>query len=309
MKNIAVFLDGTQNRCEGDRLSNVAKLFMLAETRTKQGDSQIKYYAPGVGVYRAVDKVWTVLSGVGVQVNLRLAYQFVCANYEPESRIFIFGFSRGAFSARHLAGLIARVGILEGTDIAMSREVYEWYRYTITGRDRARRFVGTPHPVQFLGMWDTVAAHRPFFFGGNRGFRGGRLEPEILAARHALAKDERRYSYYPEVYEGSAPQYLAEWFPGYHCDVGGGNPESQSGLSNAALRWMVVQAREHGFAAASFLGGESDAAALPTPCEFPWTRFLNRSRKGLYQQVTMRLRSNVALADELFIDASFARDL
>jgi uncharacterized protein (DUF2235 family) len=279
MKNIAVFLDGTQNRCEGACVTNVAKLFMHASAQTSEGISQVKFYSPGVGVYRALDK-WTVLSGVGVQVNLRLAYQFVCANYEPDCRIYIFGFSRGAYSARHLAGLIAKFGILRHGDIAKSREIYESYRYSATGRDPDELVFGDPHPIQFLGLWDAVAATRPFLLGKNTGLRGGKLEPEILIARHALALDERRYSFWPERYENNAPQYEEKWFPGYHCDVGGGYPVNQSGLSHLPLEWMIKEAGKAGFEAQCPIPPEG-ASMVPTPHEYLWTRVLNRPRVSL----------------------------
>jgi uncharacterized protein (DUF2235 family) len=98
--------------------------------------------------------------------------------------------------------------------------------------------VSRPHSVHFLGLWDTVAATRLFVLGGNSGLRGGKLESDIHFVRHALATDERRYSFSPEAYEGDPPQYIARWFPGYHCDVGGGDSEERSGLSNVALLWM-----------------------------------------------------------------------
>lgn len=283
MKNIAVFLDGTQNRSEGTNLTNIAKLFMLASTVTPEGEPQLKFYSPGVGVYRALDKVWTVLTGVGVQISLRQAYQFVCANFDPGCRVFIFGFSRGAFSARHLAGMIARIGILRGPDIAYARDAYEYYRSTITGRNPSRRFPSTePHPVHFLGLWDTVAATRPFLMGGNRGLYGDILEPEILNVRHALARKERRYSFYPQSYQGIRTQYVTKWFSGYHCDIGGSYPEENSYISNAALLWMIQQAASFGFAVPEEFPWRHDSDATPTPHEYPWTPFLNRPRNDLY---------------------------
>lgn len=286
MRNLLVFLDGTRNRSEGTRLTNVAKLFMLAPSSSPDGNPQIKFYSPGVGVYRALDKVWTVLTGVGVQISLRLAYQFIAANFEPGSRIFIFGFSPGAFSARHLAGLIARVGILDSGDLGLTRDAWDRYRYDITDRRPLPTLPTTqPSAVQFLGLWDTVASTRPFVMGRNNGMYGGRLEAQILNVRHALARDERRFGFYPQTYEGHMGQYQEKWFPGYHCDVGGGYVGEKSRLSNAALLWMMQEARLCGLSLPVGFPLECALEGRGTPHEYLWTPFLNRPRHALYTRV------------------------
>lgn len=283
MRNIAVFLDGTLNRSEGPCPTNVAKLFMWASSSTSKGDPQIKFYLPGVGVSQRLDKP-SGLAGVGFQAKVALAYQFIGANFEPDSRIFVFGFSRGAYSARHLAGLIARVGILRKPDLGLAREAYDWYTYTVTSRSPRRpRPNAYPHTVEFLGLWDTVAAARAFVFGQEKEMHDPDLEAQILHVRHALARDERRYAYYPETYRGAGDHYQAKWFPGYHCDVGGGYAEERSLISNDALRWMVKEAVQFGFAVPPDFPWQCDSTGPGTPHECFLTRFVNRPRTHLFR--------------------------
>ena len=162
MKNLCVFLDGTLNNPEGRKPStNVYKLFLLTSDVNDNGLQQIKFYTSGVGTYSSLDKPWTVVIGKGVQVNVRLAYQFVGANFSDGDRILIFGFSRGAFSARHLAGMIAKIGILKGQQLIHTRAAYDYYRYLTSGRTPpVPQFNIRPYPVHFLGLWDTVSTTR-----------------------------------------------------------------------------------------------------------------------------------------------------
>lgn len=280
MRRLVVCLDGTQNRAEGPEITNVAKLYMLVQPVAQDGVPQIKYYSPGVGVYRALDKPWAIATGVGVQTNLRLAYQFICGNHTPDTELFIFGFSRGGFSARHLAGLISRAGILPPKRLAEARNAWEWYRHTVTGRPSPVAFDPSPAPVRFLGLWDAVASSRPFFWGGNKAFYGGRLEANIATIRHAVATNERRYKFRYENYQGASPQYIEKWFPGYHSDVGGGHLEAHSGLSNVVLEWMLGQASVEGLEFDPEHPWRGDPSAEMNPSDYKWTRFVNRPRSG-----------------------------
>jgi uncharacterized protein (DUF2235 family) len=110
-------------------------------------------YLSGVGTYAQLDKIHMAITGQGMWARLTLAYQFVLANYEPGDRIFIFGFSRGAYTARHLAGLITRAG-LDRRKLVRTHDVIKRYAFTLAYESPEK---GVLSSVQFLGLWDAVA--------------------------------------------------------------------------------------------------------------------------------------------------------
>lgn len=248
-REIIVCLDGTTNTPQGwtktdgsdPSYTNVYKVFCATK-----GGNRIRTYVEGIGGYGALAKPMMAASGQGLWPKLTRAYQFVVAHYEPGDRVFIFGFSRGAYTARHLAGLITRVG-LSSHNLTRTHRVIEDYVHTRSREGRPED--ATAAPVQFLGLWDAVAGTR----SGLTAIRhdehhDGRLEAGILHAAHAVALDERRISFLPEIYERTThtSQLEQRLFPGGHSDVGGGNSDSQ--LSDAALEWMIQRAERAGLA-------------------------------------------------------------
>ena len=128
--------------------------------------------------------------------------------------------------------------------------------------------------------------------GGNRAFHGGRLEPEIRTIRHALAKDERRFSYFPELYERvSGQDYQEKWFRGYHSDVGGGNAggDNSAGsgrLSDVTLQWMMEEAGKQSLGTSkpdpNILPWNPDPKGIPRKSDWPQTWLIHRSRTHAY---------------------------
>jgi uncharacterized protein (DUF2235 family) len=131
--------------------TNVYKIFCVL-----RGVTRVKAYWSGVGTYAPLDKVPMGITGMGGFPRLLLSYQFVVANYEPGDRIHIFGFSRGAYIARHLAGLITRAG-LDRRHLVQTRDVVLKYVNRLSYEPPE---AGVTSAVQFLGLWDTVAGWR-----------------------------------------------------------------------------------------------------------------------------------------------------
>jgi uncharacterized protein (DUF2235 family) len=205
------------------------------------------------------------ITGKGISSNILQAYQFISNNFERGDHIYLFGFSRGAYTARSLSGFIRYFGILrkqfqdelpriygryQRTLRSDLREVANGYRekIDIDLQDREREVI----PIHFLGVWDTVGAlgvpshFAQLLLKERIGFHDTDLAPNVDFAYHALAIHEYRESFRPTLWTGQSPGQTVEqvWFPGAHSDVGGGLEEQ--GLSNAALQWMARRAAATG---------------------------------------------------------------
>jgi uncharacterized protein (DUF2235 family) len=189
-----------------------------------------------------------------LSANIVDAYQFLILNYEPEDEIFLFGFSRGAYTIRSLAGLLDRVGILPKDHAYYIPEGYKLYRERKT--DNEIKTFRTEHEcregvVKFIGVWDTVGALGiPIglfkSFNKKYQFHEVGLSKNIESAYQALAIDERRRPFQPSLWSlqpGSSQILEQVWFPGVHSNIGGGY--SQDGLANAALHWIKEKASIH----------------------------------------------------------------
>jgi uncharacterized protein (DUF2235 family) len=279
LKNIVVCCDGTGNEFrESRRNTNVVKLFeVIVKTPTRQ----IAYYDPGVGTMSLPGFVtwagkWTSIVmglafGYGITRNIEDAYSYLMARHVAGDRLYIFGFSRGAFTARALAGMLHVCGLLEkGSDnlIPYASKVYmRARREPRIAADFKKTFSRECKP-HFIGVWDTVESVG-IVPGFRRRFPDTRLNGDVLFGRHALALDERRSQFRPNPWtEPAQPgqSIVQVWFPGVHADVGGSYPEA--GLSNIALRWMLKAAADEGLvvdetAAAQYLGDDTDALHNP----------------------------------------------
>lgn len=274
-RNLIVCLDGTRNEPETGA-TNVARVYDIA---IKDG-RQLAYYDPGVGTMGAraavtrtgkrLTQIAGLLVGYGVKENVEEAYRFLMDNYQADDQIYIFGFSRGAYTARALAGLLRTVGLLRpGADnlIPYALKLYtkvgkeehtkeEDRKYWAPRAEFERQFGNPDFPnrfakqVHFLGSWDTVKsvgwlnwkaqyqqAHWPFT----------RKLSNVAHGRHALAIDERRRPYHEYRFDAEelAKGSLREmWFVGVHSDVGGQFEEHR--LSDIALKWIVDEAKSVG---------------------------------------------------------------
>lgn len=264
MKRIAIFCDGTWNTPDESKdgklcQTNVVKMADALLPASTDGTIQLLYYDTGIGsegskIRRIIDGA----TGNGISENILQAYRFIIQNYEPDDELFLFGFSRGAYTVRSLSGLIRNSGILKVENSDQVNRAYKIYRSR--KRDLQPRAIEATlfrktfavedtTKIKFIGVWDTVGAlGNPLFLNGvfaNRHqFHDTELSSKISNAFHALAIDENRKNFEATLWhqkEDSKEQVLEQvWFAGVHSDVGGGYPES--GLSDIALNWMIEKA-------------------------------------------------------------------
>ena len=273
MKNLVLCCDGTwndeDNKDDGvPAPTNIKKIFDMADD--SQGDVQQTRYQSGVGTGGALDKVIGGMLGVGVSKDICDSYQWLADKYEPGDKIFLFGFSRGAFTVRSLAGLIARFGIVyfEKNKRKQTKTLKKIMRQLSRGElvkhiydDGYRKnndlsdihFFPDSDKVHFLGVFDTVGSFGIpddkeildlFDSPKNYEFHDTTLSEKVHCARHAVALDEKRGSFTPTLWKNVSTHTNAKqiWFPGVHSDIGGGYKEN--GLSDCALKWMVDEASE-----------------------------------------------------------------
>lgn len=262
-KRIVICCDGTWNTPDQkdggkERPTNVVKLARALKPVTSTGTVQVVFYNQGVGTGNILDRILGGAFGAGLSEKILEAYRFLVHNYLPGDDIFLIGFSRGAYTARSLAGLIRNCGILKKEKADLIDDAYNLYR------DRS----GTTHPsgeqatgfrqsnsfeprIKFIGVWDTVGAlgipiSKLNWFGRNKyDFHDVKLSSMVDFAYHAVAIDEKRKPYEPSLWQCDTEGQVVEqvWFTGVHTNVGGGF--SDTALSNIALRWMIDKARPH----------------------------------------------------------------
>ncbi|HYD53000.1 MAG TPA: DUF2235 domain-containing protein [Gemmatimonadaceae bacterium] len=273
MKRLIVCADGTWNSRDdasesGEGLTNVARLARLIAPVDAQGVRQEHVYLTGVGVERSALKRWLGgATGWGLSDNVLEAYAWLIERFEPHDELYLFGFSRGAFTARSLAGLIRNSGLLRREHVGRLREAYELYRdrapATHPSAQRSvdfRAAYAHETPIHVLGVWDTVGSlgvptSGPvgWYTRHRYGFHDVALSSRVRNAFHALAIDEHRKPFAPTLWEVQEAERVRAgqrveqvWFAGAHCDVGGGYAEC--GLSDGALAWMIARAAECGLA-------------------------------------------------------------
>ena len=268
MRRLIVCTDGTWNKPDEDdhgapAPTNVVKMQRAIKAVDSQGVSQIAYYHPGVGTGDTVDQFLGGAFGEGIDKNILECYEFLVNNYHPGDQLYFFGFSRGAYTARSLAGLIRNSGIVKQKYAGMAREAFSMYRDRDPAKhpnsDLGRTFRASfsdEVDIEVIGVWDTVGAlgvPLGLFDRLNHGrfaFHDVSLSSRIKNAFHALAIDERRGPFAPTLW--MQPREDAEqkrnwleqaWFAGVHSNIGGGY--SEAGLSDIALRWMVERVKAH----------------------------------------------------------------
>ena len=252
MRKIIICCDGTGNEY-GKNNTNVVETYALA----KRSATQLTFYDPGVGTggwaYNEENRSLRALTdkgtGAGLQKNVSDAYAYLTKVYEgpKKDRIFLFGFSRGAFTARALAGMLHKVGLLQ-RDADNHLEYAEKVYNQEDNPDVAAGFKATfcrPAPVHFIGVWDTVES---LLLNEGKRWTSAGLNPEVSFGYHALAIDEKRKDFPPSLWDESkkTPGQTIEqvWFAGVHSDVGGYH--EKRGLANISLHWMLDQAAAAG---------------------------------------------------------------
>ncbi len=264
MKRLIVCCDGTWQKLANPYPTNVVKLAQSIQSRDQKGIHQIVYYGEGIGTDDAGDffiRVGGGAFGWGIDSKIQDAYRFLCLNYEDGDKIYLFGFSRGAYTIRCLAGLIYCSGLLQRQFIRKVPEAYRLYRNRDpktkpNGLDstRFRNDHGENVEIEVLGCWDTVGALGipdllPYFpldnlLNKQYEFFNTTINPKIQKAFHAIAIDEGRKVFNVTAMDHhesrSQEQVTSRWFPGNHGCVGGGTKAAQ-GLSDTALLWMMEQ--------------------------------------------------------------------
>jgi len=268
-KNIVICCDGTANEFAKDR-TNVIKLYSAL---VHDAAKQVTYYHPGIGTMepfgslssltRKLTRLLGMAIGYGLENDIRDAYVFLMGAYEPGDSIYLFGFSRGAFTVRGIASLVYMYGMLRkgnealvpyairmllGIQRAGENEAAKSDYFALAREFKTSMSSASPK-MRFVGVWDTVSSvgwienplHLPYEANN----------PDIEIGRHAVAIDERRAFFRTHLWrplkttaaEESQQDIMQVWFPGVHCDVGGGYPEPTSGLSKYALEWMLEEAK------------------------------------------------------------------
>lgn len=299
-KNIVILFDGTSNEISADR-TNILRLFGCL----KRSQEQIVYYDPGVGTFgaanawsktwREASEIWGLATGWGLDENVKEAYRMLVEHYDAgpvdsegrhadRDRIFIFGFSRGAYTARVLAGFIHAFGLTKKIHLNLVDYAYRTYKgiplheqqaqKQATGDapsafDSMRLYERTLRndrpPIRLLGLFDTVASviepgkWRPQL--KTHPFTHSNASVEMV--RHAVAIDECRTMFQPELwptgqpywggpFQPKNPQAIRQqdvkevWFAGVHGDVGGGEPEMESAQIKIPLQWMIKETQTTG---------------------------------------------------------------
>ena len=268
-KRIIVCCDGTWNEPaeasedpkDKNEPTNVLKFVRAVSPLDDNAIAQIIYYDEGVGTRWGVDRFLGGGLGTGLSLNVQEAYRFIANNYRKGDHIFLLGFSRGAYTVRSLAGFIGAVGLLAKRYLAFAADAYELYRLPLEKRksstlwdDYKKLEVLPPErvPIDFIGVWDTVGAlgaPTPLVGRWTRpwvSFHNTQLGDHVHHAYHALAIDERRRPFQPDLWTGKGANtktVVQAWFPGVHSNVGSSYKDTS--LSSIALNWMMHRAREH----------------------------------------------------------------
>ena len=255
--------------------TNVYKVWRAVAETSDAGAEQRVFYHEGVGTGGRLDRLLGGAFGAGVAHNVCDCYRFLVLNYEPGDALYLFGFSRGAYTARSLAGMVRNCGILTPQNIGRVGEAFHLYRDrgadTSPAGVKAQAFrshYASETSIHFIGVWDTVGSlgvpvpipfFRPWW-----AFHDSDLSSTVSNAFHAVAIDERRGPFKPTLWtRPSVPphQDLEQvWFVGVHRDVGGGYPHPD--LADITLCWMVDRARACGLA---FAPGHFQHTNAPDP--------------------------------------------
>jgi uncharacterized protein (DUF2235 family) len=279
-KNIALLFDGTWNKPSGvtdpeqSTDTNVFRFMQSVRPRTADGVEQVAWYNSGVGT-EWMNRLRGGAFGLGLDKHILDGYARLCEIYEEGDCVYVLGFSRGAYTARSVVGMLRKCGLLHDSSAPRVAAAYHLYRNAKLRPGDAeptlfRRENSCEIEVHFLGVWDTVGAlgiPMEVLEDWNLkkyAFHDTRLSKIVRNAFHALAIDEHRYPYQPtmwEVSDGDRPQRVEQvWFPGAHADVGGGYANQP--LSNPPLRWMQRRARECGLEVNVLAEPAAEAAQL-----------------------------------------------
>ena len=223
----------------------------------ERSEGQLAYYDSGVGTLddpsmltkpgKAIGRKLDMAVGYSVKRQVCEAYRFLIKNWSLGDKIFLVGFSRGAYAVRALAGMTHLLGMLRKDSshlCEMGWSIYSSADFKACSNFNYSFSQRTDVPIHFVGVWDTVSS-----FGLMINFKTlphTRFNPSIEHVRHAVAKHEKRTCFKANLFRGDSNDLKQIWFDGAHCDVGGGYPEKESGLAKVALEWMFNEADQFG---------------------------------------------------------------
>ena len=315
MKKIVLLSDGTGNGAAKRHKTNVWRLYTALDVHR---DAQIAMYDDGVGSQEFL--LFKLLGGAfgwGLKRNVIELYKFLCRNYvvgdseEESDKIYLFGFSRGAFTVRVLAGLIGMCGLC--TEFQSERELHDiaranyaiyrkkykkwrlsrliaWIRDRLCWRGRPVKHTTVEPEIELIGVWDTVDAYGlpvdelaelwdRFIFPLR--FEEQMLSKKVLKASHALSIDDERQTFHPVLWDESKecdPERIEQvWFPGVHSDVGGGYPRHD--LALVSLDWMISKAEASGGGDTGLIFLDDLREEYRRRCD--WSGIQHDSRAGL----------------------------
>lgn len=255
-----IILDGTLSSLEAGQETNAGLVFKLLSERAPSAQLSL-YYEAGIQ-WQSWRQSADVIAGRGINRQIRRAYGFLASRYRPGDRIYLMGYSRGAYAVRSLAGVIDQVGLVraEHANVRNIRTAYRHYQMPVSRDTRAafaRRYCHADVKIEMIGVWDTVKAlgwALPVFrrfSQPHHAFHNHDLGPAILRGFHALALDETRLAFAPVLWNtpdawGGRVEQM--WFRGTHGDVGGmiGDCAGARPLSNIPLVWMLENAEAAG---------------------------------------------------------------
>ncbi|MEL6577091.1 MAG: DUF2235 domain-containing protein [Pseudomonadota bacterium] len=264
-RNLVFISDGTMSSEAEDARSNAGRLAGLLAELGPSAEQCVLYDrgVQGEGLTRWLNAA----TGLGIDYSIRDGYEFLASRYRPGDRVFLFGYSRGAYAVRLLAGMIGDVGLLRGEAATERNMVAAFRRFMcrkLTGGPAGRRAFRKAHchahvPIEMVGVWDTVRALGLPLPGFSwlaplaAEFQNDALPHHVRHGYHALALDEDRLAFRPRLWRGSTDwqgRLEQVWFPGCHGDVGGEVrhwPRARP-LANIPLNWMLRRAARHGLA-------------------------------------------------------------
>ena len=306
-KRIVICADGTWNRPEKnvdkDFPTNVLKLSRSIQPLGEDNIPQQVFYDWGIGSY--YDPIIGGATGKGLHKNIMDDYRYIVQNYSPGDELFLFGFSRGAYTIRCLCGMINNCGIIKRTDAALIQQAFDHYKngkpeYAPKGTasvEFRQKYSHESKDVKFVGVWDTVGAMGiPVSFLGfleeKDEFYDTKIGSNVRIARHALAIDEHRVDFKPTIWAPKENMDMKQvWFAGAHCDIGGSYKpdDNYASLSNVPLNWMIKEAEKAGLTIESHL---KDSVSVKAKLD-PFAK-LHKSRIHFYE---LKRKYNRAIQD------------
>jgi Uncharacterized alpha/beta hydrolase domain (DUF2235) len=274
LKRIVICYDGTWATLRNpDEVTNVVRVAQAIKPVSSDDVTQIVYYNAGVGSGGPIDRFLGGVFGAGLRDNVKRGLAFLSLNWDAQEswkdadEIYIFGFSRGAYTARALAGVIGAIkGIPRQASFDKLELIWDHYRKSQVQRDVNQEKIDEliyempkdgKHLIKCVAVWDTVGSYgipagiglgslARYFTTWTRGFRDREIGKHIEYGLHAMAIDERRRSFPATAWvnkPGEDRQGVEQvWFAGAHSNVGGGY--RQAGLSDLALLWMIARTAE-----------------------------------------------------------------